>query len=216
MDKQKSLEIILQSRLVAIVRLDDLSSAQQLVEALLDGGIRAIEFTLTNADTPRVVADLLRILHQFKDGSAILGIGSVRTPEEAEVAIACGAQFIVSPISKEAIIRQSKDAGIACFPGALTPTEIAQAAEWGADIVKLFPARTFGPGYIKDLLAPLPYLKLMPTGGVDLNNLSAYFSAGAVAVGIGGQLLSPHWVQQADWASVKNAALQYSQAASLN
>jgi 2-dehydro-3-deoxyphosphogluconate aldolase / (4S)-4-hydroxy-2-oxoglutarate aldolase len=213
MDKQQSLEIVMQSRMVAIVRLDDLSCAEQLVRALLDGGIRAIEFTLTNTDTPQVVADLLGLFPQFSDGQATLGIGSVRTSQEAQLAIGCGAQFIVSPISKEAIIRQSVEAGVACFPGAFSPTEIAQAAEWGADIVKVFPARALGPGYIRDVLAPMPYLKLMPTGGVDLNNLAAYMAAGAVAVGIGGQLLEPQWIKQSDWGNISKAASQYSQAA---
>jgi 2-dehydro-3-deoxyphosphogluconate aldolase / (4S)-4-hydroxy-2-oxoglutarate aldolase len=215
MDKQRSLEIVTTSRLVAIVRLDDLNSARELVDALLAGGVRAIEFTLTNSDTPRVVAELLQTVPRFVDEQATLGIGSVRTPDEAHMSIACGAQFVVSPISKQEIIRTANEAGVACFPGALTPTEIAQAVEWGADIVKVFPAKTFGPGYIKDVLAPMPYLKLMPTGGIDLHNLAAYFAAGAKAVGVGAQLLSPQWVQQADWESITSAARQYSEAACL-
>lgn len=212
-DKNQVVQIVTQSRLVAIVRLDDLSMAQELVQAMLAGGIRAIEFTLTNVDTPRVVGELLQKVPQFSDGTATLGIGSVRTTDEAKKAIECGAQFLVSPVIKESILKEAAQAKLACMPGAFTPTEILTAHELGADIVKVFPAKGLGPGYISDVLAPMPFLKLMPTGGVDLQNMPAYFAAGAVAIGMGGQLLSVKAVAARDWPVIVKASLTHSQAA---
>lgn len=212
-DKNQVVQIVTQSRLVAIVRLDDLSMAQELVQAMLAGGIRAIEFTLTNVDAPRVVGELLQKVPQFSDGTATLGIGSVRTTDEAKKAIECGAQFLVSPVIKESILKEAAQAKLACMPGAFTPTEILTAHELGADIVKVFPAKGLGPGYISDVLAPMPFLKLMPTGGVDLQNMPAYFAAGAVAIGMGGQLLSVKAVAARDWPVIVKASLTHSQAA---
>ncbi len=212
-DKIQVVQIVTQSRLVAIVRLDDLSMAHELVQAMLAGGIRAIELTLTNVNTPRVVAELLKMVPQFNDGTATLGIGSVRTTDEAKQAIACGAQFLVSPVIKESIINEAAKARVACMPGAFTPTEILTAHELGADIVKVFPAKGLGPSFISDVLAPMPFLKLMPTGGVDLQNMPAYFAAGAVAVGMGGQLFSAKSVAARDWPAIVKASLAHSQAA---
>lgn len=213
MNKREVLEIIQNRRLVAIVRLDDLSRSRELVQAMLVGGVRAIEFTLTNDKTPEVVAGLLQSVPQFRSGEATIGVGSVRSADEAQLAIDCGAQFIVCPISRESIIRKANQAEIAVMPGAFTPTEIAQAHDWGADVVKVFPAKGLGPGYFKDVLAPMPYLKLMPTGGVDLNNISNYFQAGAIAVGVGSQLLDPRGVADGDWADIQLAAEKYTKAA---
>lgn len=212
MRKQTVLEIVTQSRLVAIVRLDDLSCAHKLTAALLAGGIRAIEFTLTNKDTPSVVSALLGEFPAFSSGQATIGIGSVRSVWEAQTAIDCGAQFLVSPITKPEVIRLAEAADVVSMPGAYTPTEIAMASELGADIVKVFPAKGLGPGYFKDILAPMPYLKLMPTGGVDLENMSSYFSAGAVAVGIGSQLVSNDSISRGEWGTIERLSLAYSTA----
>jgi 2-dehydro-3-deoxyphosphogluconate aldolase / (4S)-4-hydroxy-2-oxoglutarate aldolase len=216
MQTDRTLEILAESRLVAIVRLDDLSQAEDLVLAMLAGGVRAIEFTMTNSTAPQVVQDLLTRLPQFTTGESTIGIGSVRTPAEAELAIASGAQFIVSPIAQQAIVDRALQAGIVAMPGAYTPTEIAQAHQWGAQIVKVFPAKTLGPGFIKDVLAPMPYLKLMPTGGVDLGNLLSYLEAGAVAVGVGSQILDPQAVRSKSWSAIEAAANNYSQVAKRN
>lgn len=214
MDKKQVLEIVSDSRLVAIVRLDDLSCAIELTQAMLAGGIRAIEFTLTNVSSPAVVTQLIKHFPQFSNGQATIGIGSVRTVEEAMLAIECGAHFLVSPITNQSIISLAVSHTLACMPGAYTPTEIFTAHQLGADIVKVFPAKVLGPGYFKDVLAPMPFLKLMPTGGVDLQNMPEYFSAGAVAVGIGSQLVSTELVASRDWDAIQSVAQKYSQSAS--
>lgn len=213
MDKNKVLEIVTQCRLVAIVRLDDLSCATELTRAMLEGGVRAIEFTLTNAETPAVVAKLLGQFAEFSNGQATIGIGSVRTLDEAKLATDNGAQFLVSPITVPAIIEFAVRTGTASMPGAYTPTEIYAAYQHGADVVKVFPAKALGPGYFKDVLAPMPFLKMMPTGGVDLQNMSSYFSAGAVAVGIGSQLISSKSVAGRDWATIREAARLHAESA---
>jgi 2-dehydro-3-deoxyphosphogluconate aldolase/(4S)-4-hydroxy-2-oxoglutarate aldolase len=202
------------ARLVAIVRLDDLSRAEELVRALLRGGVRAVEFTLTNPDAPGVVRDLLTRLPEFHDGRAVLGLGSVRTAAELQMGLECGAQFLVSPICREPLVRAATAAGVAMMPGAFSPTEVASAVDWGAEIVKVFPARALGPGYVKDLLAPMPELRLMPTGGVDLGSMGAYLAAGAVAVGVGGQLVQPGPIARGEWAEIERSAREHVLAAS--
>ena len=209
--KAEVLQLIERTRIVAIVRLDDLTQAIAISRALAQGGIVAQEFTLTNPDALRVIEPVQRAL--AADGcDAVIGIGSVRNVSEAQAALDAGAHFIVSPITRADIIGHCRQADVAVMPGAYTPTEIAHAWECGADVVKVFPARQLGPGYIKDVLAPMPYLKLMPTGGVDLSNIATFIASGAVALGIGGNLIDPQAIRHADWASVTAIAKKYSDA----
>ena len=211
--KQSVVDLILDRRLVAILRLNDLGHANPLIEALLLGGVRAIEFTLTNPDAPAVIEKARRSIAAFDQQTAAIGIGSVRNEDQAKRCIEAGAQFLVSPITAEPIIRQAQQQGVACLPGAFTPTEIALGWELGADVIKVFPARGLGPAFIRDVLAPMPFLKLMPTGGVDLTNMQAYFDAGAVAVGVGGSFLDETWIQEQRWDQVTRAASNYAQTA---
>lgn len=204
-----ALELVLRSKLVAILRLEDLSSAVELTRALLKAGICAVEFTLTNPAALDVVPLLKSKCPEFDHGQATVGIGSVRNPREAKAALDAGAQFIVSPITRIDVLDLCKEAAIPCMPGAMTPTEIATAWEAGASIVKVFPAKGLGPGYLRDVLAPMPYLKLMPTGGVDLENLGTYFKCGAVAVGIGSNLLDMPAMNRGDWDTVAQGAARY-------
>ena len=208
-------ETILKARMVAILWLDDLSTAIPMADALFNAGIKALEFTLTNSNTPAVVRRMRDESHAILTGNAVIGIGSVRSLEEAKLAIDSGAQFVVSPITSVPIIDYCKQNNIVVCPGAYTPTEIAMSWDAGADIVKVFPARNLGANYIRDVLAPMPYLRLMPTGGIDLSNIASYFAAGAVAVGIGSQLLDPAAVRNQDWGRIQQAAAQYVQACRL-
>jgi 2-dehydro-3-deoxyphosphogluconate aldolase / (4S)-4-hydroxy-2-oxoglutarate aldolase len=207
------LQVILQARLVAIVRLDDLSAAHPLIASLLRGGVRAIELTLTNPEAPAAVQEALERFEEFHDGRAVLGIGSIRTLDESRIAMASGSQFLVSPISDQAIIESASEAGIPIIPGAFTPTEIVRATSWGAEVIKVFPARKLGPETIKDILAPMPYLQLMPTGGVDMTNIAEYLKAGAVAVGVGGQLIDRRRINESNWSSIEEVARSYATAA---
>ena len=208
------LELVLQHRLVAILRLTDLTDAVPLVNALLEGGVRLIEFTMTNPDAGRVVAQCRHEIKQFDKGEAAIGLGSIRTIDEAKMALDSGSQFLVTPIYSPAVIKLSKNANTIICSGAFTPTEIYNAHSDGSDTVNVFPARGLGPNYIKDVMAPMPFLKLMPTGGVDLSNIQSYFDAGAVAVGVGGQFVDMNAIKNRDWPAITKAAQAFVQAAS--
>lgn len=199
--------------MVAILRLDDLASAKQLVQSLLEGGIRLIEFTLTNPESPRIIKTLAEEIEDFQTGEAAIGLGSVRNRQEAVLAVESGAQFVVSPILSRDVIEICREGSISVMPGAFSPTEIYQAWEWGADVVKVFPAKGLGPGFLRDVLAPMPFLKLMPTGGIGLDNMDAYFQAGAVGVGVGGSLVDKKRIAEGRWSEIQQIARTYADAA---
>ncbi len=194
----QALEIILTNRIVAIVRLDRYDQAVAVARALVAGGIAAIEFTLTGAGANEAIAATRAALGD----TALIGVGTVLDPAAAQAAIDADAQFVVTPAVRPAVIAACRARGIPILCGALTPTEALMAHEAGADMVKIFPARAVGPQYIRDLLAPLPMLRLVPTGGVGAENARAYLDAGAVAVGIGGNLVSAQAVATGDWARI--------------
>lgn len=200
-------------RLIAIIRLDDLTHATEISQALLDGGVYLQEYTLSNPAALDAIRTVRKRLPIFDADAAAIGLGSVRNKDEADRAIDCGAQFIVTPITNTAVIERCCNSKIPIMPGAYTPTEIATAWDAGASFVKVFPARNLGPGYIKDVLAPMPFLKLMPTGGIDLNNMSAYFSAGASAVGVGGNIIDTQAIAQQDWSRLTATAKMYADCA---
>ena len=189
------LERTLDNRLVAIIRLRHEAPLAQVAEALVAGGIRALEFTLTS---PGAVPAITACRARFGD-DIIVGAGTVLDEEEARHCLDASAQFLVSPGFDRAVVALARARGALALPGALTPTEIVTAWRAGADVVKVFPARAFGPRYIADLLAPLPQIPLMPTGGVDETNVAAYLRAGAVGVAVGGTLVAEDTVARADW-----------------
>ncbi len=200
-----SLEIIAKEKLVAIVRLDDLSIAEELTGALIDGGIRAIEFTLTNMDAVATIAKIRRLV----DDSVAIGAGSVISAGQVQAVAEAGAQFVVSPAWKREVNSACHEADLPYLPGAFTPTEILQAWEWGASVVKVFPANHLGTRYIKDVLAPLPHLRLMPTGGVSLENMGEYLAYGAFALGVGSSLINNDAVADRDWGRLRDTARRY-------
>ncbi len=200
---------VLKNRLVAVIRLDDLAHFQPLAETLLEGGVKILEFTLTNLDSLKAVAALRQSMPIFDTGEAIIGIGSVRSLDHTRQAIDAGAQFLVSPILQLEMVAECQKRGITSVCGAYTPTEITTAASAGADFVKVFPADTLGPAYFKGVLAAMPELRLIPTGGVTLENLTQYLKAGCVAVGVGGALINPKMIALRDWDSLRQLALQY-------
>ncbi len=199
------LDIVAKGKLVAIVRLDDLSTARFISDALIDGGIRAIEFTLTNPDAAATIADM----RQSLDDSTAIGAGSVITAEQVRQVAAAGAQFIVSPVCKREVIDACQALELPTMPGAFTPSEIQQAWEWGASAVKVFPANHLSPRYFKDLLAPLPHLRLMPTGGVTLDNMRDWLDQGAFALGVGSSLINNEAVADRDWRRLRQNARRF-------
>jgi 2-dehydro-3-deoxyphosphogluconate aldolase/(4S)-4-hydroxy-2-oxoglutarate aldolase len=175
------LQAIEESGVVAVIRVRDPELVQGVVDALLAGGVRALEITMT---VPRAVELIAQIAPKLPS-EFLLGAGTVIDAQTARQVIDAGARFIVSPVFKREVIDVCRERDIVSAPGCLTPTEILSAWEAGADVVKVFPATALGPGYIKDVLAPLPQVKLMPTGGVTKDNAGEWIKAGAVALGVG-------------------------------
>jgi 2-dehydro-3-deoxyphosphogluconate aldolase / (4S)-4-hydroxy-2-oxoglutarate aldolase len=170
--------------IVAVIRIKDPGKLQAVVDAISEGGIRALEVTMTVPGAIELIAGLAaKMPHGF-----LLGAGTVLDAETAIKVIDAGARFIVSPVFRRDVIDACHSRDVAVTPGCFTPTEILDAWDAGADIVKVFPATALGPGYIKDVRAPLPHVKLMPTGGVTLDNAGEWITAGAVAVGVGSAL----------------------------
>ncbi len=202
-----ALEVIAQNKIVAIVRLDDLSTARHITDALLEGGIRAIEFTLTNPDAVATIA----AARQSVDSTVAIGAGSVISPAQVGAVADAGAQFVVSPVSKRDVIAACLERELPAMPGAFTPTEIQQAWEWGASVVKVFPANHLGKRYIKDVMAPLPHLRLMPTGGVHAGNIREFLELGAFAVGVGSSLINNDAVADRNWRQLRENAETYVQ-----
>lgn len=197
-----TLELVERTGVVAIIRLKDPSLVRGLVDALLEGGVRALEITMT---VPGAI-ELIREIAPTLPAGFSLGAGTVLDGTTASRALDAGAAFIVTPVLRRDVILECRLRQAPVMPGCFTPTEIFDAAEAGADIVKVFPATSLGPGYLKDVHGPLPHLKLMPTGGVSLDNASTWIRAGAVAVGIGSALLDPAALAAKHFAAIRDAA----------
>ncbi len=192
-----TLQTILDSRIIAIVRLAQYDAAVDVARALRDGGIRAVEFTLTGGGANEAIARCRAALPELA-----IGVGTVLRADAAREAIDAGAQFVVTPTLRPDVIALCSAHGIPIACGALTPSEALMAHELGAELVKIFPARALGPSYIADMLAPLPMLRLVPTGGIGAANARAYLAAGAVAVGVGGSLVSADAVAERRWDAI--------------
>ncbi|MDH4209809.1 MAG: bifunctional 4-hydroxy-2-oxoglutarate aldolase/2-dehydro-3-deoxy-phosphogluconate aldolase, partial [Anaerolineae bacterium] len=174
MSKDHILERILDNRIIAVVRLDTSAQLLQVARAIRAGGVEVIEFTMTTPDALSMIEETGRTLGD----DVLLGAGTVLDARTARLAMAAGARFLVSPTLNRETIETCHRFDVVAIPGALTPTEIFTAWEWGADLVKVFPARLGGPEYISDLLAPLPQLRLVPTGGVGPSNARQFIQAG--------------------------------------
>lgn len=193
---------------IAVVRLPDLGDALALSCALVEGGIRALEFTLTNREA---LAAIETVRPHLPKG-VLVGAGTVLDAESARAAILAGAQFLVTPTVQLDVVACALQHDVPVVCGAFTPTEILQAARAGADLVKVFPAGPVGPAYIKDILGPLPELKLVPTGGITLENCRRFLQAGAYTVGVGGSLVDKTLVARKDWAALSALARRYVEA----
>lgn len=170
---------------VAVIRMRDTDRLIRVIESLHEGGISAIEVTMTVPDALEAIRTLAR---QMSD-DVLLGVGSVLEARTVSEAVAAGARFVVSPVFKRELIDVAHQHGVPAIPGTTTPTEMQHAHEAGADLIKMFPARLLGQDYLKSVLAPLPHLKIMPTGGVTPENAGDWLRAGAAAVGLGSALL---------------------------
>jgi 2-dehydro-3-deoxyphosphogluconate aldolase / (4S)-4-hydroxy-2-oxoglutarate aldolase len=196
--KDQYLKQISEAGVVAVIRAKSTDQLIGITQALLSGGVPSIEVTMT---TPNAIAGIQTLADKFGD-AAVIGVGTVTDPATARDAIAAGAQYVVSPILDIEIVDTVTRLGKIMIPGAFTPTEIFRAWSAGADVVKVFPATSLGPCYFRDILAPLPQLRLTPTGGVDLKNAADWIKAGAVFLGAGSSLISKDALATDNWSSV--------------
>ena len=195
--------------IIAIVRAKQAAQVTPLVEALIAGGVKALEITMT---TPDALAAIREARERAGD-RAVVGVGTVLDADTCRAAIAAGAQFIVTPICRTELVAIAHAADCPIMLGAYTPTEAQLAHEAGADFVKLFPADSVGPSYVKALRAPLPHLRIVPTGGVDVHNVADFLKAGCAALGVGSSLVSAKILQDADWPELTRRATAFVNAA---
>jgi 2-dehydro-3-deoxyphosphogluconate aldolase/(4S)-4-hydroxy-2-oxoglutarate aldolase len=195
--------------IVAVVRAPSQEMVLPLAEALLAGGVRAIEVTMTTPGAIRAIETLAARLGK----DALIGVGTVLHVETLHEAVAAGAEFVVSPICRCELAVAAAELSRPVMLGAFTPTEAQRAYEAGADFVKLFPAETLGVGYIKAIRAPLPHLKIVPTGGVTVENIAEFFKAGCPAVGVGSSLITREILDGRDWNALTRRAAAFVAAA---
>lgn len=205
MHKEQRLLQILESGIVVVVRASDGSRLVEVIQALYDGGIRVAEVTMT---VPNAI-DVLQSARQAMGDRMILGAGTVLDTETARAVLLAGAEFIVSPTINLDVIRMCQRYDKLIMPGAFTPTEILTAWEAGADIVKVFPADVVGAKFFKAMRGPLPQIRLMPTGGVELNTVADFLRAGACCLGVGTQIVEAKAVQEGNFGRIRDLAKQY-------
>jgi 2-dehydro-3-deoxyphosphogluconate aldolase/(4S)-4-hydroxy-2-oxoglutarate aldolase len=193
-----------QTGVVAVIRMKDLDRLRGVIDALLEGGVHALELTMTVPGAVSLIEQLARDL----PGEFQLGAGTILDPETARQVILAGARYIVAPVLNLEVIRLCHRYDVAVMPGCFTPTEILTAWEAGADIIKVFPATALGPGFIRDIHGPLPQVRLMPTGGVTMSNAGEWIKAGAVAIGVGTALVDTKAVAAGQYAQIAANARQ--------
>jgi 2-dehydro-3-deoxyphosphogluconate aldolase/(4S)-4-hydroxy-2-oxoglutarate aldolase len=207
MRKEEQLRRVVDCGIVAVVRSADSQQLVEVVRALADGGVSVVEITMT-------VPGALEVIRQARlalGDRVLVGAGTILDTETARAALLAGAEYLVAPTVNLKVIRLCRRYDKLVMPGAFTPTEILGAWEAGADIVKVFPAEVVGPAYFKALCGPLPQIRLMPTGGVDLTTAAAFLKAGACCLGIGGQLVDPRAIAEGRFDHIRELARQYRQ-----
>jgi 2-dehydro-3-deoxyphosphogluconate aldolase/(4S)-4-hydroxy-2-oxoglutarate aldolase len=205
MNHQESVELIRQSGVIAIMRAQSSDQLLHAADAIREGGVCVIEVTMT---TPGALPIIEQAAHRYGQ-DVLFGAGSVLDAESARAAILAGAQFVVSPSFKPALVEICRRYSIPVMPGAFTATEVLTAWECGADMVKVFPASLGGPALIKALKAPLPQVELVPVGGVNLETAADFVRAGAAAVGVGSALIDQKLLQAGDWAALTERAQRF-------
>jgi len=196
---------LLDPGIIAVVRAPRKELCLPLAEALIAGGVIAVEITLT---TPGAM-EAIRETRQAVGERGVVGVGTVLEGESCRRAVAAGAQFVVSPVMRPELVPVAHEGGCPIMLGAFTPTEAQQAFEAGADFIKIFPADGPGPAYLRNLRAPLPHLRMVPTGGVDLQTMEDFLRAGAVALGVGSSLVRKDFLEREDWPALTGLARQY-------
>jgi len=205
MSKESDLRRVLDCGVVAVVRSPDGAQLVEVARALADGGVTVVEITMSVPDA----LDVLRQVRRALGDRILLGAGTILDPETARAALLAGAEYLVAPTVNLDVIRLCQRYDKLVMPGAFTPTEILTAWEAGADIVKVFPADVLGPAFFKAMRGPLPQIRLMPTGGVDLDTAGDFLRAGACCLGVGGQLVESKAVAARDFDRIRDLARRY-------
>jgi 2-dehydro-3-deoxyphosphogluconate aldolase/(4S)-4-hydroxy-2-oxoglutarate aldolase len=209
MTPQTFVDTVWRHRTTAIVRADSQDKARRAMDAAVGGGIRVVEFTLTTPGVYELIAEFAQREGLSPiDGleNLVVGAGTVMTQKQAQRAVESGAQFLVSPVADPAVIGAARELGVASIPGVHTPNEMIAAHRAGAPLLKLFPVPAGGPAFLKSALAPLPFLKVVPTNGVDEGNIADWLRAGAWGVGLVGSLFAPEDMQQGNWGAIEARA----------
>jgi len=205
MDKQAAVLRMRDPGVIAIIRADDSDGLVRAAKALYRGGIKAVEISLTTPGTWPVIEAIRRDLPE----ACLIGVGTVLDTATLDRSVEAGAQFAVSPVFKAEVVQSSIRHGLPMVCGAYTPTEAWNAFECGADFIKIFPANGLGPSYMRALLAPMPQLPLVPTGGVTIENCAQYFQAGCVAVAVGTSVVSNQLIRDRNWQGIRDRAEAY-------
>jgi|SRR6516225_158901 2-dehydro-3-deoxyphosphogluconate aldolase/(4S)-4-hydroxy-2-oxoglutarate aldolase len=203
--KSQVMAMLADPGIIAVVRAKSADQIHPLSEALITGGVIAIEITMS---TPKAIEAIRKAREAFA-ARALIGVGTVLDSVTCRSALGAGAEFVVTPICRTELIQVAQEADRPIMIGAYTPTEAQLAHEAGADYIKIFPADTLGPGYMKSLRAPLPHLRLVPTGGVDVQNVGDFIKAGCAALGVGSSLVSARILQESDWPALTRKAAEF-------
>ena len=209
MNKMDLIRRLTDPGVIAILRTDNADRLLDAIQALVSGGIKAVEVTMTTPAALKVIRDTRAALGD----KIVMGVGSVLDSETARQAILEGAQFVVTPVVRSSVIEICNRYGVPVASGAMTPTEALTAHETGSDFVKIFPAEQLGVPFVKAILAPLPMLQIIPTGGVTPQNVPDYFKAGCAAVGAGSTLLTKDILESANWTALSMRAAEFVTAA---
>ena len=206
--REAIIQKVLDKKIIAIVRGVYGEDCVKLARALYAGGIEMMEVTFDQSKPDKLAqtSDTVKLLCEKLGDKMIFGAGTVTSTEMVQLAEDAGAKFIVSPDTNEAVIRKTVADGLVSMPGALTPTEILQAHEYGADFVKLFPASALGPSYLKAVKAPISHVQILAVGGVNEQNLKSFLDAGAVGAGVGGNLVNKAWIAAGEFDKITAAA----------
>jgi Entner-Doudoroff aldolase len=200
MEVDRFVELLRRERASAILRCGERDAARQAMDAAVRGGFRVVEVTLTTPGALELIADLA------SRPGLVVGAGTVLSVGDADEAVDAGARFLVSPVVDTAVIRRAAELGVASLPGAHTPTELLAAHQAGAPLLKLFPAPAGGPAWLRSVLAPLPFLRVVPTNGVDLDNAAEWLAAGAWALGFVASLFAPEDLREHRWDRIEERA----------
>ena len=196
---------LLEPGIIAVIRTDKTEQVIPIAEALVSGGVIAVEITLTVPNAPVAIR---AAREKFRD-RAVIGAGSVLNVAQCQTVLAAGAEFIVSPVANVKLVEHAHAADRPVMLGAFTPSEAQAVYEWGSDFVKLFPADQLGPAFVKAVRAPMPHLRIVPTGGVDLTTAKDFLQAGCAALGVGSSLLKPEILKKENWTELARLAAEY-------